>query len=235
MTKHSTTRHVNVLHDPVGDAMGWLLVLFDEERGRIFEAAPEGIVEWEQFTSRDEAVNPERRWKGMGARYGAHAQHVAAGSHADTHRAEVRREHARTVAAAVNDHVRKHPDAQIFVAGPVRDRAALIAAFPRPAVRRVAGQLSIPMFATLPEAATRFRTVLHGAPEDGAHQRRKAGRLVTTKLWRTAQGRLSGRRTYSRCVKAGEHLTGEPDEHRVTGVALHGDSGFAPGRDKKPL
>jgi hypothetical protein len=93
MTKHSTTRHVNVLHDPVGDAMGWLLVL----------------------------------------------------------------------------------------AGPVRDRAALIAAFPRPAVRRVAGQLSIPMFATLPEAATRFRTVLHGAPEDGVHQRRKAGRLVTTK------------------------------------------------------
>jgi hypothetical protein len=104
--------------------------------GRILEAAPEGIVEWEQFTTRDALVNPERRWMGIGARYGAHAEHVAAGSHVDTHRAEVLREHARTVAAAVNDHLHRHPDAQIFVAGPVRDRVALMAALPRPASAR---------------------------------------------------------------------------------------------------
>jgi GNAT superfamily N-acetyltransferase len=85
---------------------------------------------------RDAVVNPERRWKGIGARYGAHAEHVAAGSHVDTHRAEVLRVHARTVAAAVNDHLHRHPDAQIFVAGPVRDRVALIAALPRPASAR---------------------------------------------------------------------------------------------------
>jgi hypothetical protein len=159
MRTDRTMRHPNVVHDPVGDAMGWLLVLFDQERGRVFEAAPEGFAEWEPITSREEVVNPERRWKGMGARYGRHGQHVAAGSHAEAHRAEVQREHARAVATVVNDHLHRHPDARIFVAGPVRDRAALIVALPRSA-RRVAGQLSIPMFETLPEVAVRFRTAL---------------------------------------------------------------------------
>ena len=170
MTTYSTTRHPNVLHDPVGGAVGWLLVLFDEERGRTFEAAPEGIVEWKQFTARAEVANPERRWKGMGARYGAHAQHAAAGSHLDTHRAEILKEHARTVAAAVNGHLRKHADAQIFVAGPVKDRVALLAAFPPPVVRRVARQLSIPMFETLPEVATRFRAALQAFADEVANQ-----------------------------------------------------------------
>lgn len=165
MSNHSTTQHPNVLHDPVGDAMGWLLVLFDEERGRFFEAEPEGIVELEQLTSRAQVVNPERRWKGIGVRYGAHAQHAAAGSHVDSHHAEVLREHARTVAGAVNNHLHRHPDARIFVAGPIRDRASLIAALPRPSVRRISGQLSIPMSATLPEVATRFRTEFQAVAE----------------------------------------------------------------------
>src|SRR5665213_3238642 len=91
MRTDRTMRHPNVVHDPVGDAMGWLVVLFDQERGRVFEGAPEGFAEWEPITSREEVVNPERRWKGMGARYGRHGQHVAAGSHAEAHRAEVQR------------------------------------------------------------------------------------------------------------------------------------------------
>jgi hypothetical protein len=157
MTTDRTVRRPDAVRDPVGDVMGWLLILFDERRGRIVEATPEGLVEWEPVVAQPEVENPERRWKGVGSRTGLHGQHVAAGSHVDNHRAERLRDHARLVVAVMNDHLQRHRDAMLVVAGPPKDRAALLKALPRPLARRVAEQLSIPMFATLPEVASRFR------------------------------------------------------------------------------
>ena len=158
-----SARRPDPVRDPVGGAIGWLLILFDERRGRIFEAAPEGIVEWEPVVAAPEVSNPERRWKGVGSRSGPHGLHLAAGSHFEGHRAERLRDHARLVIAVTNDYLQTHPDAKLILAGPARDRAVLLESLPPAAARRVTEQLSIPVFATVPEVATRFRKAFPSA------------------------------------------------------------------------
>jgi len=157
MDTYSNTHHPDAVHGPIGDEMGDLLIVFDEKRGRFFEAAPEGIVEWPAIIAPSPTGNPEHRWKGMGSASGSHGQHVSSGSHIDTHRAEMLRKHARDVADPVGKHLRGHTGAKIFVAGPRKDRAVLIKTLHSKGVHDIAAELSIPMMATLPQIAARFR------------------------------------------------------------------------------
>jgi Bacterial archaeo-eukaryotic release factor family 10 len=158
-----SARRPDPVRDPVGGAIGWLLILFDERRGRIFEAAPEGIVEWDPVVAEPEDSNSERRWKGVGSHGGPHGAHVAAGSHFEGHRAELLRDHARLVVAVTNEHLQTHPDAKLILAGPERDRSVLLESLPPATAHRVTEQLSIPLFAPLPKVATRFREAFPGA------------------------------------------------------------------------
>ena len=141
---------------------GSMLVLVNQRRARFFEHAPEGIVERPEIVIAPDTWHHERNLSEHGSTPGPRGpgdRLVDAGSHLDAHRQERQRQHMRRVAERLRDHLAAHPEAGLYVAGPVRDRATLLGELP-PALPERAVVVNLPVADPAARIAQRFHDLL---------------------------------------------------------------------------
>lgn len=155
------------------DRPGWLLVLVNQRHGRIFENAPEGILEWPEITPRADTWHAERNLSAHGGPRAGTAvgdRLVDAGSHLDHHRDERRRRHVRQIAAVVAGYLRARPDAGVVIDGPVEERSLLRNELPPSVSGRVAAELAIPVDDPASSIAHEFESFLATLDGSGARE-----------------------------------------------------------------